>query len=76
MKRWIIIIGFIALAVLHQDIWNWSNSDLVFGFLPKGLAYHAGYSIAATVFWALVVVFAWPTQLEKWAEEGDNDEKG
>ena len=44
------------------------NSDLVFGFLPKGLAYHAGYSIVAAIFWALVVVFAWPTHLEEWAE--------
>lgn len=71
MKRWVIVIGFIVLAVLHQDIWNWDKSNLVFGFLPIGLAYHAGYSIVAALFWAGVVFFAWPTHLEEWAEGGD-----
>lgn len=75
MKRWIIIIGFIILAILHQDFWNWNDSSLVFGFLPKGLAYHAGYSIVAALFWASVVFFAWPTQLEEWAEGGESDDK-
>ena len=42
MKSAVIVFVFIALAVLHQDIWNWDNSNLVFGFLPVGLAYHAG----------------------------------
>lgn len=68
MKSWVVITVFIILAVLHQDFWNWANSDLVFGFLPVGLAYHAAYSLVAVVFWSLVVIFAWPTKLEKWAD--------
>jgi len=68
MKRWIIIIGFIVLAVLHQDTWNWDSDKLVLGFIPIGLAYHAAYSMVAALFWALVVIFAWPTKLEKWAD--------
>ncbi len=60
---------FIILAVLHQDIWNWDNANLVFGFLPVGLAYHAGYSIVAATFWAIVMKVAWPTRLEEWADE-------
>ena len=61
-------IVFVVLAVLHQDVWNWDNADLVFGFLPVGLAYHAGYSVVAALFWAVVVKFAWPEKLEQWSE--------
>ena len=68
MKRWIVITVFVLLAILHQDTWNWDDSSLVLGFLPKGLAYHALYSIVAAIFWGLVVKFAWPEHLEKWAD--------
>lgn len=63
------IITFVVLFVLHQDFWNWSDTTLVFGFLPIGLAYHAGFSIAAALFWFLVSKFAWPHAIEKWADE-------
>jgi len=50
---------------LHQDFWNWTKAEpLVFGFLPVGLAYHAGYSIWAAVLMAVLVKFAWPKHLE------------
>ncbi|MEK6231046.1 MAG: DUF3311 domain-containing protein [Luteolibacter sp.] len=68
----IAIVVFIVLAILHQDVWNWDNADLVFGFMPIGLAYHAGYSIVAATFWAIVMKFAWPTRLEEWADETDD----
>lgn len=71
MKTGIIVAVFIILAVLHQDTWNWDNGDLVFGFMPVGLAFHAGYSIAAAIFWACVVKFAWPSRMEAWADEAD-----
>ena len=67
----VIIIIFLVLAVLHQDFWNWDKSTLVFGFMPVGLAYHAGYSVVAAIFWALVVKFAWPTKMQQWAERED-----
>ena len=55
----------IAVYVLHQDFWNWKKAQpLVFGFLPPGLAYHAGYSILAAVTMAILVKFAWPSHLE------------
>ena len=60
---------FIILGILHQDFWNWDNASLVFGFMPVGLAYHAGYSIFAATFWGLVMKFAWPARLEEWADE-------
>ena len=69
-------IVFVVLAILHQDFWNWDNANLVFGFMPVGLAYHAGYSLVAASFWALVMKFAWPTRLEEWADEEDESAKG
>ncbi len=50
---------------LHQDFWNWDNGDLLFGFLPVGLAYHAAYSIAAAGLMAVLVKFAWPAELDR-----------
>jgi uncharacterized oligopeptide transporter (OPT) family protein len=71
-KSGLILIAFVILAVLHQDSWNWDRADLVLGFMPIGLAYHAAYSLTAALFWALVIRFAWPSALEKWAEGNDD----
>ena len=55
----------IVVFLLHQDFWNWQKTEpLVFGFLPVGLAYHAGYAILAAIMMALLVKFAWPTELD------------
>ena len=43
--------------------------------MPVGLAYHAGYSLVAATFWAVVIKIAWPTHLEEWAE-GENLNEG
>jgi hypothetical protein len=59
----------VLLGILHYDFWYWGDRTLVLGFMPIGLAYHAVFSIAAGVTWALVIKFAWPTHLEEWAEE-------
>ena len=60
-----------ALFLLHQDFWNWNNRDLVIGFIPVSLAYHAGFSLAAVGLWAAAVRFAWPAEIEAWADEMD-----
>ena len=70
MKRAsLIILVFVALAILHQDFWNWDSKRLVFGFMPIGLAYHAAYSLVAAAFWAVVMLIAWPRHLEEEAGE-------
>mgnify|MGYP005658956929 FL=1 len=69
----IFLLIFVVLAVLHQDAWTWSSTHLVFGFMPLGLAYHALYSLTAALFWGIVIKFAWPEDLEKWAEEGEKN---
>lgn len=64
----IIVIIAILLAIVHQDYWWWDSTYLVFGFLPIGLAYHAGFSIAAGLLWLATVQLAWPEAIEQWAE--------
>jgi hypothetical protein len=58
----------IVLLVIHQDDWFfnfWRSPDLVFGFMPQSLLYHAGISLAAGITWYLATVFAWPKELEQ-----------
>ena len=65
-KRWALVVLVAVFAVLHQDFWNWKTAEpLVLGFLPVGLAYHAGYSICAAILMALLVKLAWPAHLEE-----------
>ena len=73
MKSKTIWILFALLFVLHQDFWFWDDTSVVLGFLPVGLAYHAGFSIAAGLLWLAAVKFAWPENLERWADEADAD---
>ncbi|MCO6437777.1 MAG: DUF3311 domain-containing protein [Phycisphaerae bacterium] len=56
----------ILLIVLHQDFWFWDDSEtLVLGFIPIGLAYHMGISIAAACTWALANHFCWPKDVDE-----------
>jgi hypothetical protein len=70
--RILLWLGFVALFVLHQDFWFWHDDTLVFGFLPIGLAYHAGFSVAAAGLWLAMVKLAWPSELEAWADQTDD----
>jgi hypothetical protein len=55
----------LAFFALHQDIWFWRSAEpLVFGVLPVGLAWHAGYTLAVSVVMAILVRRAWPAHLE------------
>jgi len=64
-KTIVLTLLVIIVYLLHQDSWNWTKSQpLLFGFLPVGLAYHAGYSILASILMAVLVKFAWPRHLE------------
>jgi len=65
MKKFLLFLMIAGVYFLHQDFWNWSSKELVFGILPIGLAYHAGYSILAAVMMAVLVKFAWPGHLEQ-----------
>jgi Protein of unknown function (DUF3311) len=65
MKKILLCLMIAGVYVLHQDNWNWKSTELIFGFLSIGLAYHAGYSILAAIMMAVLVKFAWPEHLEQ-----------
>ena len=70
MKRALLVLAFLGLYLLHQDIWFWGTArPLVFGFLPIGLFYHACFSVACSLFVWLLVTQAWPAHLEREGEE-------
>lgn len=75
MKKLLLFLMIAAVYVLHQDYWNWKNADVIFGFLPVGLAYHAGYSILAAVMMAVLVKTAWPSHLEEKGPRDNQSEK-
>ena len=72
MKKLLVGIA-VAMLILHQDIWFWDNTNLVLGFIPVGLAYHACFSIAVAVLALMAIKFAWPHELVDWATRKDNE---
>ena len=72
MKKFLLFLMIAFVYVIHQDNWNWKSSELIFGFLPIGMAYHAGYSILAAIMMAILVKFAWPEHLEQ-SEPAEKD---
>jgi hypothetical protein len=65
MKKLLLFILVVAVYVLHQDYWNWNKTEpLVFGCLPIGLAYHAGYSILCAITMWVLMKTIWPKHLE------------
>ena len=72
-KAFVLTLLILVVYILHQDFWNWNKAEpLVFGFLPVGLAYHAGYSILAAILMGVLVKVAWPKHLEN-VEPGNSD---
>ena len=69
MKSILLVVAVAALYILHQDIWFWRSSYLVFGFIPIGLFYQGCFSIAASLLMWLLVTYAWPAHLEREVEE-------
>lgn len=64
MKK-LAIVFVLALIVLHQDFWNWHTYEpLVFGFIPIGLAWHVGISLAAGALSWFMVTYCWPKDVD------------
>lgn len=69
MKRTLLFALVLTVYALHQDFWFWRSAEpLLFGMLPAGLWYHAGYTLAAALLMGLLCKVAWPAHLE---QEGD-----
>ena len=76
LRKFSLSLLVIAVFLVHQDFWNWKNAEpFVFGFLPVGLAYHAGYAVLAAIMMALLVKFAWPNDLERIESKLDDENK-
>jgi hypothetical protein len=61
----VVVVLLVLLGILHQDFWFWNRIEpLVFGFIPIGLAYQIGVSIAAAILWALAVHYCWPHDVD------------
>ena len=74
MRTTLLVVAVAALYILHQDIWFWRSSHLVFGFVPVGLFYHGVFAIAAALLMWLLVTYAWPSHLEQEVEESNTRE--
>jgi hypothetical protein len=62
----VVILLIVAMVVLHQDFWFWHRHEpMVFGFIPIGLAWHVGISLAAGLIAFLAVKFCWPKELDE-----------
>jgi Protein of unknown function (DUF3311) len=59
--------ALVVLYLLHNDLWLWNDASLVFGH-PAGLAYHIGFSIVTSIVLALLVIHAWPDELDRESE--------
>lgn len=70
--KYLIWIGIAGLLLLHQDFWFWDDASLWFGFMPVGMAYHVGISLAAAILWWLATKFCWP----EGAEPGSSSDEG
>ncbi|HEX3132213.1 MAG TPA: DUF3311 domain-containing protein [Planctomycetota bacterium] len=65
MKKWLAAVWVIALLVLHQDFWLWTSKTLLFGCVPIGLAYHAGFTVLAAITLFVFTRTIWPKHLEE-----------
>lgn len=68
--RGLVYLGLVLLYFLHNDLWLWNDSRLVFG-LPVGLTYHILFCLAVAALMLVLVLRAWPRDLE--IEDGDRD---
>ena len=75
MGKKFIWVLFVLLFILHQDAWWWDDASPVLGFMPVGLAFHAGFSIACAILGWAAIKYAWPHELERFAEEDNTEEK-
>ena len=75
MRRSLPPLLVLALFLLHDDSWLWSDRRLVMG-LPAGMIYHLAYCLAATAVMALLVLRFWPQHLEVEPEPAEPREPG
>jgi hypothetical protein len=48
VSNFAVAVALVVYYLLHQDVWLWSEPQLVLG-LPAGLAYHLAYCVGASL---------------------------
>jgi len=74
--KYVVWVLIVALLIAHQDNFLWDNDTLVWGFMPIGLAYHAGISLVAGFVWYLATRFCWPGETNTDAGAGAGSSNG
>jgi len=64
LPKWLLFTALFVLFIFHNDLWLWHDPTLVMG-IPTGLLYHILYCLVASLLFAALVRFAWPSDLEK-----------
>ena len=73
--RGLVYLALALLYLLHNDLWLWNDSRLLFG-LPIGLTYHIIFCLAVAALMLVLVVRAWPGDLEVEDIDQDGGESG
>ena len=73
LKRLALYSALVLLYLLHNDLWLWHDGSLLLG-LPIGLTYHVLYCLSAAGLMALLVRWAWPSDLATSAETAGRSE--
>lgn len=77
MKPALFVIIVVTLCFLHQDFWFWRTAHpLLFGFIPIGLSYHAGFAVLTSLALWLLVKTSWPAHLEQEPDDDLSTQKG
>lgn len=74
-RRWFFYGLLVILFIFHHDyfFWDW---HIVLGGIPAGLFYDMLYSCICAFTWWLMVRYAWPEELEKFADSGEGGQEG
>ena len=73
-KTALVVVLFLILLVLHQDMWFWGDDSFVLGFMPVGLFYHALYSVCCAILGFLAIKLAWPVDEDEDSGTGSSTE--
>ena len=71
-RKAVLYLALLAFYLLHNDLWLWRDPSLLLG-LPVGLTYHVLFCLATAVLMAMLVRWAWPSQLDGDAVEEEPD---
>lgn len=64
-------IAVVLLLVIHQDVWLWGDTRLMFGFMPVTMLYQIGISVASAIVFYLATIYAWPVELKQEEESAE-----